>query len=1313
MPRYQLEVWNRTNTQRRAIFRALTAAPRTWKLGGEETAAFTVDGLDPALALIASASVLRLQAVGDANTFDLYRYTQKRQAENAGGATYQMQADALWMSELAIGRVAQAQADGRTAFTFGLIGLTPTAWLTFILAACASDSLTFAVGTVEPTAAVDLSFDYTSPLAAVRMLEAATQCELKFSYNAAGTICTVDLLTRVGQAAGGAELRYGKNIAGLELVEDERLTTRVYARGAGSLSLGDASWTPTGVSGTSGARALSFGAGILNPVFEDGAFVGLWYYVAAKGAYPITASSLSGRSVTVNEGALAALTTSDVGYIADTVGGRRLNYLESASARASYGIRLGEDLVADDIPDASNLVPNPDFTGVYAAGLSPGWTKLGTPTVAESTNLQFARVGGQAQRITAAAADQGVLSTAFAIGSDALRPYHGLRLGVTVLSGQVRVELRHSNGTTYPVQRQMSSAGLLVPIELTVGPLHNQPLPAGTAQVAIVAHGGAADFYADFVMVTPEIGEEVPAYVGGQGAQVLWARTAALLADAKVPKREYQIDVANLYAVDPARFPFDRLGRGDSLKVRHPRYPVETLRVVELTEDPVTVEVVKVALANNARTRPPSETDLYLPQLGASRPAPQPGPAVATRAGVLSATAQFDSGDVYITAQGNALAATLQLYTKTTRAGSYPGSPTQTIAARSGTFAPIAVATGGVLFYKIVALDGSAVPGDFLEDVYSRSDAAPPTVEPRRVFNATSTAADVYAKVESKATERIRLWVKNVESASPAIWKLCASGVDSTPLFVTTGTEIDGTTAWFHNGTSFSQVLKAIPLGRDQILRIYLQGEGENTGLKSTWTPLALEARSQPWLESVSLSWDEVADQLVATVAGGAFTQSAKIEVDDDPAFGSPMTASNQNVADGARVSATFALVSGDRGKTWYLRVTPYNGVLSAGVPTGFAGSPQFGQAAVPASEGGAGIQPPFAQVQFASGARASETVAYVGIVGAGGSTPLSMRRRIDTDVLTGSWSAPAASIANEAITRSTIWNKYVILEVTDAGGRVATSQPYVVAPQVIGLDETTGKSDPGQHIAGTFPTGVKAAADFAVGGAAKFAVGRHVDRTATKKDGDSISWASAYDSLPVVSATLGKGIAATAGNRIEVGVTGLTTTGASIRARQISGATSTSYTEYFSSTLNGTETPSGVLLLSDGAECFSSLDNANATLTTYNVKYNVNTTSLDPTDTLYVEVYYNNGASSTSWTLGGSASYGVGNNITGAIISFNAVLGANYDIRILVHSASGIGSFSVRGVQVDFSAVTGGTETALTGVGTDDYVIIEAWEAV
>lgn len=720
MHRYRLEVWDRTGKTRLAVFGNVLRAERRQVLQGEETITLDLPADDPAASALSTGAVLRLQRIGEASAFTLWRMAAPAKRRGADGSlSLTVEADALWM-DLRHGKVRQTMADGRPLFSFGLVGLAPEQWLAdFILPAYDGDATAFELGVVEPTDPVDLTFERASPLAALRQLEAAAGGEAQFRLAPDGSFYYVDLLSRVGRTQGGAEIRYTKNVRGIERrVDESDIQTRLYATGAGLLTLADARWTVGGVSGPSGARVIAFDG--LSPVFEDGALVGLWFYIPGKTAYPITASNAEAGTVTVTATGRPALVAGDEGWIATTPQGAPLSCLESPAGVAEYGVRVG-DLAADDIPDAINLLANGDLSA-EDDGLPAAWSKIGEPTVAKTTDPVHAKQGGAAWVVEAGEDGAGLISDPFEIIAPPDRPYIALRVGLTVLTGHVRVELRHENGTTYPVSQRPMSEGVGVYLDLTAGPVHDEPLPAGTATLAVVAHGGAAEWVLDAAMVTPVVGSDVPAFVAGSGAHLLWERAAAELAERRQPRVEYRADVMDLYRADPEAFRFDELVLGDDVKLRDPDIARETVRIVELVQDMVRAEATQVVLASSARRRVP---DPFRPPelpLGGRRPGSGAGAPQHARAEVLHVPKQWDPIAKALTlgAIGNPTTATLELRVRASTDDPWPASPTAVIAGRQGWFSPAQPVPGeSTLYYQVLARDGRGVPGEPVEDVWS------------------------------------------------------------------------------------------------------------------------------------------------------------------------------------------------------------------------------------------------------------------------------------------------------------------------------------------------------------------------------------------------------------------------------------------------------------------------------------------------------------------------------------------------------------------------------------------------------------------
>lgn len=714
---YRLEVWDRKNERRRAVFGTLYQAERRQVLQAEEALIAEVAVQDGAVSALTSGAVLRLQREGVADDFTLWRLTGREQVrEQDGRLVMRVTADALWM-DFRRGTVRQKLADGRFQYGFGLEALTPEEWLEdFIVPAYEGSAIGFEVGAVEPDDPVDLAFDHTTPLEALRMLEAAVPwgAEAQFRLAPDGETYVVDLLHQVGAEQGTAELRYAKNVQGLTRLEDEAdVETRVRASGDGLLTLADAEWLIAGVSG----GVVSFEGP--HPVFEDGAFVGLYLHVDGDD-YPVIGSDSDGGTITVDTSGLPNLSAGDVAYIATDEG--RLDYLESPEGVESYGVLTGS-FTAEDVPDAINAVVNPDLSE-WSGGLPVAWSKVGSPDVSREDDRTFVRHGKYAARVEASQDGEGLVTDRFELENPVDRPYTAILAGLTLLDGRVRLELRDADGTRYPISERPTLVEQGVYSEMSAGPVHDEPLPEGEYELAIVAHGDGAEFVLDTGMVTPTIGEGAPTFVAGSGAHVLWERAAAELADRRLPRLEYSVDVIDLYRVDPDHFRFDELRLGDVVKLRDPDFPRESVRIVELTTDVLRAEATQVALADSARRR---ITDPFLPPpppLGGRKPGAGQRPGVSDVPEVLHIPRQWDGDTKTLTlgALGNPNVATLELRTRSSTSAAW--QLVDTITGRQGWFEPI-VDPDERLLIQVTPRDGRGVPGEPVEDTWIRGEGGP------------------------------------------------------------------------------------------------------------------------------------------------------------------------------------------------------------------------------------------------------------------------------------------------------------------------------------------------------------------------------------------------------------------------------------------------------------------------------------------------------------------------------------------------------------------------------------------------------------
>jgi hypothetical protein len=603
----RLEIVNYANTTRLgSVLQPFDVRVRT-VLGAEETLSFSLAMDEKVRPQIGQSAVVRLVETGY-GVRAAFRVTHRRFVTREDGARLmQVTAAALW-TDLARHKLRQRFPSGRVSYEVAAASQPPEVWLSdFIVPAAAPGAVSFTVGLVKPTTPLSLSFSRANALVALRnvvdaLQQAGAGGELRFTISANGLAYTVDLLTRIGTNRG-AYITGGHNLRAVEMATDETtLATRVTASGAGLLTLADARWRIATIDGSVGARGLTFD---VDPVFEDDAHAGLWFFVPGKGAYPITVSEVGFPGiVSVDDTALPALAIGDVGFLASDDDGTPLDYLESPVGVGASGIIEGH-LDAADIPDANNLIPNPDGSQV-SGGLPAFWTLVGGATAVETTSTQFALRGGRAWIITCPADGAGIKSAPFTIAADEVRPFFSTLAELTPQLGLVRSELLHSNGKRYPEDERRVSQGIGTYMSLG-GVVSEQPLPPGTGWLQLSAHNGPATFVWDGAVASAVVsGSSEISFVAGAGAHVLYARAVRELADRTKPRLEVRVTVANLYEVDRALYSFARLEQGDDVLLRNADTGgQQLLRVMEITEDPWDAAVIEVVLAVGPARRLP------------------------------------------------------------------------------------------------------------------------------------------------------------------------------------------------------------------------------------------------------------------------------------------------------------------------------------------------------------------------------------------------------------------------------------------------------------------------------------------------------------------------------------------------------------------------------------------------------------------------------------------------------------------------------------------------------------------------------------
>lgn len=239
--------------------------------------------------------------------------------------------------------------------------------------------------------------------------------------------------------------------------------------------------------------------------------------------------------------------------------------------------------------------------------------------------------------------------------------------------------------------------------------------------------------------------------------------------------------------------------------------------------------------------------------------------------------------------------------------------------------------------------------------------------------------------------------------------------------------------------------------------------------------------------------------------------------------------------------------------------------------------------------------------------------------------------------------------------------------------------------------------------------TGVRGAADVAFGATVKYPTSRH-NEDILGKHLESKTFGVSYEQVPNIRAIpLCYSLPGSAA-KIEVKVINVTVSGFDIRAVSSTGSSSSAETDSFSASLNGAEF-SSIAISAPGAAAYCNLDDANTTLTTYKVVFDVDTLLLDVGVIMRVRVYKNNGTGSTSWSQVASANYDSGLSLTNQVLQFNAAMAANWDVQVVVsYTATPFTNGTVTCKRVDYNKITPGTETDIT-TAADAAILVQAAE--
>jgi len=257
--------------------------------------------------------------------------------------------------------------------------------------------------------------------------------------------------------------------------------------------------------------------------------------------------------------------------------GNDLSYVPDAASQATYGTFDG--VVRDAQFEAIRTLITPGYMdGTYTTGLHSGWTKTGTPTVAEETTIAFIQHGKASQHVTAASDTHGIYNDVALDGS----AHYTCAVNLYVVSGSVLITISTAGATgavTYT-----NTPGTTGTEWLKVE-LEGLPIEGAAAKLTIAATGGAAEFYVDAVSFTGT--QQTRQFVRENGARELYRMAFDYLDEHDAPMVEYDLPNAlDLYAIDSRAYPFADVAIGDTVTVIDPAMSMAAaVRVLSLGRD--------------------------------------------------------------------------------------------------------------------------------------------------------------------------------------------------------------------------------------------------------------------------------------------------------------------------------------------------------------------------------------------------------------------------------------------------------------------------------------------------------------------------------------------------------------------------------------------------------------------------------------------------------------------------------------------------------------------------------------------------------
>lgn len=459
----------------------------------------------------------------------------------------------------------------------------------------------WSVGTVTPTATIELTTRQATPLAAaLAIAELANKASgtvatpYRISARRNGTSGYYLDLTDYNGTATTLDLRTGGAMAAVtRRLDTADMATRVYPLGSDGNHCGSATWQVAAVSLNTYVELVDI-AGGPGPVQETNQFNGLYLRKAGGGTQAITGTtrqSLTTSRFTV--AATAGFTAGDFVRIVADSSETDLPYVDAVANKATYGTKIG--VLQAAYPAASNLLANADLR----TGTPPtSWTGSGAGADSIDTTVGNWRTGGRSVKLTSSPRiyEQPVTVQVPASGDWYAVFLIAFKGDPTSAAGTVQMG-------AYVDGVEISSALNLDGVEYFDGTwqyvYRSTKLVAGSRALKVsISMGRVMWWDAGAIFVTPGSAIEHPFMVGSYAAKLVQDANDYLTLNS-APVATYTVDCLDLFRVDSTVWPYAQVALGQPATVTEPDLSISasSLRVVRVETNHLVAHDAKLTLA--------------------------------------------------------------------------------------------------------------------------------------------------------------------------------------------------------------------------------------------------------------------------------------------------------------------------------------------------------------------------------------------------------------------------------------------------------------------------------------------------------------------------------------------------------------------------------------------------------------------------------------------------------------------------------------------------------------------------------------------